>query len=533
MKKRNVSRIIIYASIIAFFAFTILTPLITIFTKITGDNFTRVVSSSVFLPSLLNTFTTGITATLITMVLALLAAFAIERSSIKCKPLFTILFTMPMLIPSISHAFGIVQLFGNNGLITRLLGLENGAYGFVGIVLGSIAYSFPVAFLMFSSILHFEDGSAYRAADVLGIPKFKQFLSITLPYMKKTLISCFFAVFTMIVTDYGVPTVLGKSTFTLASFMYSEAISSVNLANGSVIATFLLLPAIIAFVVDVVNPEKGESAFVSTEVDKSKSVLSKVLAYTYVVLVAIAVLSPVVIFAIMTFVKSYPNNMTFTLDNIVNTTNKGVGEYLGYSLLYAVLTAAIGTLISFICAYISSRDKVKSSKIIHLLSIISMAIPGLVLGLGYCLFFSKTDLYGTITVVVMANTIHFMSSPYLMMYNSLGKVNPNLESVGSSLGISRVRIITNVIVPKVKDTMLEMFAYFFVNSMMTISAVSFLCPPSPKAVSLMIYQFEGQMLMESAAFVSVMILLVNIGLKLLIALIKKIVKNRELAKQAN
>lgn len=527
MKKKNSIKIIIYTCIISFFAFSILTPLITMFTKVGKDNFIAVTSSYFFKPAIKNTITTGLVSTIITMILALLAAFSINRSNIKGKAIFSVIFTAPMLIPSISHAFGIVQIFGNNGLITRLLHLSSGAYGFAGIVLGSIAYSFPVAFLMFSSILHFEDGNAYKAADVLGIPKRKQFFSITLPYLKKTLITCFFAVFTMIVTDYGVPTVLGKDVFTLASFLYSEAISNVNLPNGSVLGIFLLIPAIIAFIVDVANPERGEAGFVVSEVEPRKSKSRDALAYIFSISTTIVILLPIVIFCIMTFVISYPNNMTFTFDNISRTMKKGVGEYLGNSLLYALLTSLLGTFISFVCAYISSRDKNKTSKIIHLLSIISMAIPGLVLGLGYCLFFSSTEIYGSMVVVILANTIHFMSSPYLMMYNSLGKVNPNLEGVGDSLGIPRIKIITNVIVPKVKGTLLEMFAYFFVNSMMTISAVSFLCPPSPKVLAIMIYQFEGQLLMEAAAFVSIIILLVNLMLKLVIAIIKKAISRKE------
>ena len=100
-----------------------------------------------------------------------------------------------------------------------------------------------------------------------------------------------------------------------------------------------------------------------------------------------------------------------------------------------------------------------------------------------------------------------------MMYNTLGKVNPNLEAVGQSLGIRRFFMIKDVIIPKVRGTLIEMFTYFFVNSMMTISAVSFLAPPAPKPVALMINQFEAQLLMESAAFVSIVILGVNILVK--------------------
>ncbi len=152
---------------------------------------------------------------------------------------------------------------------------------------------------------------------------------------------------------------------------------------------------------------------------------------------------------------------------------------------------------------------------------LSMAIPGIVLGLSYVIFFHGTAFYGTILIVVLVNSVHFFSSPYLMMYNTLSKLNHNLEDVGASLGIGRFRLIWNVILPAVWTTLLEMAVYFFVNSMMTISAVSFLSPPSPKPVSLMINQFEAQLLMECAALVSLMILLVNVIMKVSALLIKK------------
>ena len=147
------------------------------------------------------------------------------------------------------------------------------------------------------------------------------------------------------------------------------------------------------------------------------------------------------------------------------------------------------------------------------MSITSMAIPGIVLGLSYVIFFHGTPIYGTIVIIILVNSIHFFSSPYLMMYNTLEKLNPNLEVVGQCLKISRYYVIRDVILPKVGATLIEMFTYFFVNTMMTISAVSFLVPPAPKPVALMIGQFESQLLVESAAFVSLLILTVNLAIK--------------------
>ena len=186
----------------------------------------------------------------------------------------------------------------------------------------------------------------------------------------------------------------------------------------------------------------------------------------------------------------------------------------------ATLTALFGTILSYITAYLTSRMKSVTSRIIHLLSLTFMAIPGIVLGLSYATTFSQSVIYGTMFILVMVNIAHFMSSPYLMMYNTFGKMNENLESVGDTLGIGRVRMIKDVFLPQTVGTVAEMFSYLFVNCMMTISAVSFLSNMSTRPISLMINQFEAQSQYECAAVVSLFILLVNILMKLLVGTVK-------------
>ena len=133
----------------------------------------------------------------------------------------------------------------------------------------------------------------------------------------------------------------------------------------------------------------------------------------------------------------------------------------------------------------------------------------------------KEDVYGTLIILVMVNLVHFISSPYLMIYNSLSKINENLEDVAQIMSIDRVHLIKDVFIPMCKNTIFEMLSYFFVNCMITISAVSFLANTSNKPVALMINQFEAQMQLESAAVVSLMILVANLLIKGTFHLLKK------------
>ena len=153
-----------------------------------------------------------------------------------------------MLIPSISHGLGLINLFGRNGIISRNIGFN--IIGPVGIVLGSILYSFPVAFLMIDDGYKYIDNNLYINAKVLGLNKWQTFKKVTFCYLKKPIFSAIFAVFTMIFTDYGVPLAVGGKFITLPVYLYKEVIGLLNYSTGTLIGLFLLIPAFLSFIFD-------------------------------------------------------------------------------------------------------------------------------------------------------------------------------------------------------------------------------------------------------------------------------------------
>jgi iron(III) transport system permease protein len=499
--------------ITAFLLIAVIFPLISMLSYLPGANISRIVSNPQFKQALLNSLATAGMGTIISIIIAYIFAYCIARTGMKRTEVFSVLATVPMLIPSISHGMGLVILLGANGLITRLLGLKTTIYGFWGIVLGGVLYAFPVAFLMLVDVLKYEDGSPYEAAEVLGIPRKNRFFAITFPYLRKPLISVVFAVFTMIFTDYGVALMVGGRCAILPVLMYQEVIGLLNFSKGSVIGVVLLAPALAAFIFDLLNKDKGNLAFVIQKITLAKRRFRDGAATVFCALVCLIIALPIVVFALLTFIRKYPVDMTLSLYNVINSLQMGAGAFLLNSFIIALGVSVIGTFISYTLAYFTARTPGKTSKMLHLISITSLAIPGLVLGLSYVLFFNGTFLYGTMAILILVNTVHFVASPYLLAYNSLGKLNANLEDVGLTLGIKRFSIVKDVLLPQTKLTVLEMFSYFFVNSMMTISAVSFLSTVGNKPIALMITQFEATMQLESAAFVSLLILACNFLMK--------------------
>lgn len=515
--------------LLAYIGVTVLYPIIRLFSTVRPVHIKEIMSSAQFLPMLGNSVFTTLIAAIISVALAFLLAYGLCRSNIRFKSVWVVLFTLPMLIPSISHGMGLVLLLGDNGIITKLLGINIGLYGYPGIVMGSVLYSFPVAFLLFYDSLQYEDFTIYEAARVLGLSKTRQFLTITLPSMRQTIVSALLSVFTMVFTDYGVPLITGGTVMTLPVYLYREVIGMMNFSGGAVVGMILLLPAVLAFLIDL--KKSGSTADSSSTVTKAYEIEENkkrdIFVYIAFGIILFLLCLPIVAFICLSFVKQYPIDMSLSFDNFRKLLSDGVGMYFVNSLAVALLTALMGACLSYFSAYITARTgKSPSNKLLHFSSMFPLAIPGVVLGLSFVLSFNKLPLYSGIFILVFVNIVHFFSSPYLLAYNSLTKFNSNLEDVADSLGISRLRMLFSVYVPSTLPTIIEMYSYFFVNAMITISAVSFLANFRTSTLALMIPQLESQSFIEGTAIVSLLILLLNLIEKGIAFITKRSVLNK-------
>lgn len=520
MKDKKISAIKVF--VIMFLLISVVFPLITVFLNIRLGDIKDIVQAPQFVNMIVNSLVVTAVSTCISVVLAFALAWCLNRTQIRFRAVFAVLFTIPMLIPSISHGMGLVLLFGDNGIITNLLGIHLPIYGYLGIIMGSLLYSFPVAFLMLTDIFQYEDYSTYEAAQVLGLSKFKQFVTITLPNMKKALISVVFATFTMIFTDYGVPLVIGGKVMTLPVYMYREVVGLMNFSEGAIIGVMLLIPAFVAFMIDLKNDEGKNTSTVTKAFAITKNKVRDVLAYMFCVITVLLICLPIAAFCYLSIVKQYPIDLGFSLENVKEAIRLGAGMYMKNSLAIALMTSFVGVAVTYFIAFLTARSqKTFTTLTLHLVAMVSLAIPGIVLGLSYVLFFKGSFLYGTLAILIMVNMIHFFASPYLLAYNSLSKFNANLEDVSASLGISKIRMLKDVYVPCTQKTIIEMFSYFFVNCMVTISAVSFLANFRNMPLALLIPRFDSMSLIEATAFVSILILMVNGILKLAVYLLKR------------
>ena len=523
MKKNNNSLKILIS---LFLIISIFYPLLQMLVKVNWSDFSSLINSEAFKESFSNSIYVTLIATIISVGIAYILAFSLNRTNIKHRSVLKVLITLPMLIPSISHGLGLINLFGANGIISKVFNFN--IIGSSGIILGSVMYSFPVAFLMIDDGFNYVDNGLYDVAKILGLNKIQTFRKVTFVYLRKSLLSALFAVFTMIFTDYGVPLSIGGKFLTLPVFLYKEVIGLLDFSKGTMIGIFLLIPAFISFIFDNFTKEyahsQNEGKKYRIPANKMRDITFKVLTYLIIIFIFIVIGS----FVYYAFIDNIVLNPVLSYKHFEYVFNDNLGKYIRNSLLIAIGTSIIGTLISYLAAYITARVKGIGSKVIHILMISSLAVPGIVLGLSYTMSFNSSFIYNTFLILIMINIIHFIASPYLMAYNALQKINPNYEVVAKTCNISSFKIIKDVIIPCTKITIREMFAYFFVNSMVTISAIAFLFNTKTMPLSLLINNYEGAFMYGEAAIISLIILFFNMIVKTFIYILNRKDNRREI-----
>lgn len=489
-------------------------PLITLAFNVNGNDWEYILKDKSFWESIKNSLIYTSVAAVITTVLALVSAYLLETASLRKKNVYVIFLTLGMLVPTISVGLGLRVLFGTNGFLDLLFGLNIEVRGFAGLIIGSVMTSFPATFLILYDALHYEDKGPYDAASIMGIKRFSTFFRLTIPYLRIALISAFFACFTLIFSDYGMPMEIAGKVKTLPMYLYDQFMSSFQYGRGSIAGFVLLVPAVVSFIFDLIFKDQSVSEkharLVETEKDFNR------VAVVVIVFICLVLFTPQLAFISLSLTKSFPNDLSFTLEHIVsifsNTYGVGLTAYIINSLKLALLTAGIGTSFAYFLGYLSVRKTGRMGKSIDLLALSTIAVPGIVLGIGFISLFKGTNgsFYGTILILVVVNIFHFLGSPYLLAKNCLSKINSDYEVIGETLGISKRKIVTHVLIPNSVSTLIEMFSYFFLNSMITISAVAFLCTYDNQPLSILITSYEKSSNYEMQSVISLIILFLNV-----------------------
>jgi len=498
-------------------------PLLTLFLKSVDyepfyQGFAKVFSNAATRSAVKNSFLVSFAASAISIVSAYFYAYIVEyKLRRRARRVFRLLAILPMLVPSITHGIVIVYLFGKRGIFTNLLGVQLPIYGPLGIIMGSFFYAFPIAFLVISQALLNLDGRIFESSLVLGVRPMRRFFEITLPITKYAIFSAFAVCFTMVFTDYGIPLSVGGTYPILPLLFYKNVIGLLDFSRGAIYSLMILVPAVLLYLLDILYFSKMQVSSTHNKI-KVRSGRFHPLQKLIFVFLTVLVLVPIGIVLIAPFVTAWPYNTTPTLSHFSQIISVGkLGRLIGNSVFIALGSGILGTLLALGAGYLYVRDPnglSAAKKVLHGLYMTALAVPGLALGLAFALFFKGTFLYNTILLMIIVNAIHFLGSPYLMAISHFKLLNPNLEAICRTLGGNFFHVLFDIILPNSKRMLLDVFVYFFTNTMVTISAISLLYNSRNLTLALQITAYSDQGAWESAVAVSLVILLLNMTAKI-------------------
>jgi iron(III) transport system permease protein len=480
-------------------------------------NFIEYAKTPSLLNSLWNSLWVSTLVTLIAVPLAFGFAYALTRSCMPLKPLFRGITLIPLLAPSLLAAISLIYWFGNQGVLKSWMNALGFAeiYGAPGIVIAECFAVFPHALMILVTALSLADARLYEAADAMGTSASRKFFTITLPGAKYGLISAALVTFTLVITDFGIPKVIGGSFNVLATDVFKLVIGQQDFSKGAVVAILLLAPAVITFAVDGYVSRRQTAMLTARAVpyapkpsrgwDTAMTVYCCVIAFLVLAMLGMAVFA--------SFASFWPYKLTPSLRHYtMGLVDAEVGVGFVNSLKMAAGTAVFGTALVFCSAYLLEKTKGMDGLrgVVKLLSMLPMAVPGLVLGLGYIFFFNEpknplNGLYHTVTLLTLCTIVHFYTTGHLTAVTALKSLDGEFEAVSASLKVPFFKTFWRVTLPICTPALVDIARYFFINAMTTISAVVFLYSPETKVASIAILNLDEAGEMGAAAAMAVLI----------------------------
>lgn len=501
-------------------------------------------------------------STLISVSLAFAYVYGIQRTLMRGKGFFRMVAMIPLFAPTMLYGLSLVYLFGNKGVITTgffetfpWMAWDIGLYGFTGIVISEIVFTFPPAFMILLVALSNTDARLYEAAESLGAGPVRAFFTVTIPSIKFGLLSAVFVCFTLSFTDFGAPKVVGGQYNVLAVDIYKQVVGQQNFGLGATVSIILLVPTVLAFLADRVVQRRSVTVITARSVPlhPKPNALRDGVFFVLCAVIAAFVLMMVFMAGVASLVKIWPYAFTnpeiypqlWTLSHYAFD-DVGGGGYAAFwtSVRMAAWTAVFGSAVTFISAYLIEKTKGVAwlKQTAYFLSIIPLALPGLVIGIAYIFFFNNPRLelaflglgvpnpfgflYGTMALLVICNIIHFYTVSFLTATTALRQLDKEFESVSESMSVPFYQTFFRVTVPVCFPAILEIAGYYFVSSMATVSAVIFLYTSDLPLASVAVVNMDDAGDTAPAAAMCMLIVLTNLGVKGLIELASGAFKRR-------
>lgn len=428
-----------------------------------------------------NTMILCTVVSLIATAVGLLFAYTIAYVKVPLKGFFRALAILPVVSPPFLVALSAILLFGRVGLITKgLLGLQSAnIYGFQGLVLVMVLTHFPITFLVLIGLLQNIDVSLEEAARNAGASRWQVFRTVTLPLLIPGLANAFLLVFIQSLADFGNPMVIGGNYMVLAVQIYQQAIGGYDLQGGAAVAVLLLLITVVIFIIQrywVAGRSyvtvTGKPARERTQITDPKVVWPLL---TVTSLFSLVVFGMYLVIPINAFIKLWGIDWSFTLDHFKYVLGLGMKPIYDTTRL-ALVSTPISGLLGMIIAYLVTKKRFTGRSLMEFVAMLSIAVPGTVIGIGYILAFNKPPIVLTATGTILVIAFVFRNMPVGIRSGiaALEQIDPALEEASTNLGATTAQTFRKVMLPLMGSAFFSGLLYSFVRAMTAISAVIFL-----------------------------------------------------------
>ena len=506
---------------------------------LTLDVFSRIFKMPNFRQSITNTLKVGFVVGIISTAVGLLFAYVevYLRMNKFVGGLFKVVSMLPVVSPPFVLSLSMIMLFGKAGIITRfLLGIyDNSVYGFWGITIVQSLTFFPVCYMMLKGLLKNIDPSLEEAARDMGATRFKVFSSVTLPLLLPGLGNAFLVTFIESIADFANPMLIGGSYDTLATTIYLQITGNYDNAGASAMAVVLLSITLLMFVVQKFYLEAKSTATLTGKASRARMLIEdksvKIPLTVFCSSVAIFVIVMYICVPIGSFFptwgyKFFP--LTGKWFSQVFTKYRGFQAFRD-SFVLSLIAAPITALLSMIISYLVVKRKFRAKGFIEAVSMLAMAVPGTVLGVGYIRGYAGgifrtgflQGIYGTGLILVIVFIVRSLPTGTRSGISALRQIDKSIEESAYDMGAGSLKVFTSVTLPLIKDSFLSGLVTAFVRSITAISAIILLVTPQFLLITVQINEFAEKGAYSLACAFATILIVITYGAVLLMNLFIK------------
>lgn len=469
--------------------------------------FTRIFQMGSFTTAITNTLAVGFLVSIVSALVGLLFAYVEVYVKLKTKfmsGLFQVVSMLPVVSPPFVLSLSIIMLFGKSGLITRyLLGMyDNSVYGFWGIFVVQTLTFFPVCYMMLKGLLKNIDPSLEEAARDMGASRWKVFTSVTLPLVLPGLGNAFLVTFIESIADFANPMIIGGSYDTLATTIYLQITGAYDKQGAAAMAVVLLCITLLMFVVQKYVLEAKSTATLSGKASRARMLITDASVRIPLTVICCALAIFVVVmylcvpFGALFKTWGYDFSLTTKWFEQVFTKYHGFQAFRD-SFLLSLIAAPITAILSMIISYLVVKRNFRTKGFIEAVSMLAMAVPGTVLGVGYIRGFSGgifhtgvlQGIYGSAAILIIVFIVRSLPTGTRSGISALRQIDKSIEESAYDMGADSYTVFRTVTLPLIKDSFFSGLVTAFVRSITAISAIILLVTPQFFLITVQINEF--------------------------------------------